>query len=262
MSVYAKPAELGYLLFRVDDLGGNGVWAGYNLTTGVVATAATAAGAGWTAASASTVAEGNGYYRCILTFASAAGNVNIRPLVLADTAGTNNPFTPVTFNGDGTSGIYAWGAQLELGPVATPYIPTTTVAASRMDNGVSDAEGCMSARIYPVSRTGAATRIMSFNQTGSPGLFLNSDTKAGIYDGTNTPVSDPGISLLNKSNTIRGVWGPSLLDITLNGLLSHTTSYDGTMIGSPIYIGSNIAGLSDPMFLSDIKFGTSRYGCQ
>ena len=33
-----------------------------------------------------------------------------------------------TFIGNGTSGIYLWGAQVEIGSVANTYIPTTTTA--------------------------------------------------------------------------------------------------------------------------------------
>jgi hypothetical protein len=36
----------------------------------------------------------------------------------------------VSGTGDGTSGIFIWGAQLETGDIATPYIPTTTAAVS------------------------------------------------------------------------------------------------------------------------------------
>lgn len=35
-----------------------------------------------------------------------------------------------SYEGDGTSGIYIWGGQLETGSTATAYIPTTTAAAS------------------------------------------------------------------------------------------------------------------------------------
>jgi hypothetical protein len=68
---------------------------------------------------------GNGWYRCILTYTpttTANFNVQVR---LADASGNTS------YTGTGTSGVYVFGAQLEVGSVATSYIPTTTTSATR-----------------------------------------------------------------------------------------------------------------------------------
>lgn len=67
-----------------------------------------------------------GWYRCILDFrVNNDGQAAVTLLALLVSSGT------VTYNGDGTSGVYVWGAQLEKGFYGSSYIPTTTAAAAR-----------------------------------------------------------------------------------------------------------------------------------
>lgn len=71
-------------------------------------------------------AVGNGWYRCegpVVTIAGqTARTIHIGP----QDAGAAQSYT-----GDGTSGVYVWGAQLELASLASSYIPTTTAAVTR-----------------------------------------------------------------------------------------------------------------------------------
>ena len=68
----------------------------------------------------SVVNYGNGWYRLILA------NVNS-----LSGATTPNVRFRIAETGDGTSGIYFWGAQLEAGSFPTSYIPTTGATATR-----------------------------------------------------------------------------------------------------------------------------------
>ena len=69
---------------------------------------------------------GNGWYRCTIFPAkstSTTANVQIRMI----DAGTNTSYT-----GDGTSGLFLWGKQIEPSATyQTTYIPTTTAAVTR-----------------------------------------------------------------------------------------------------------------------------------
>ncbi len=73
-----------------------------------------------TDAVASISSAGNGWYRCSITV-TRAGNTNNQ----IQMASANNT---ASYTGDGVSGVYLWGAQLNRGPSALTYVPTTTAA--------------------------------------------------------------------------------------------------------------------------------------
>jgi hypothetical protein len=72
---------------------------------------------------------GNGWYRCRCTntcISSATGN-GISIALIETSGATRLP----TFTGTTTDVLYGWGAQTEIGSIATSYIPTTTASATR-----------------------------------------------------------------------------------------------------------------------------------
>lgn len=114
-SVYAKAGERTVVTL----LHGSGNSADYDLV------AATATGSG-----ASIAPVGNGWYRCIIT------------QTLPDTANRSyavrlNNGSGVTYTGNGTSGAFIWGAQLEAGSFATSYIPTVASQVTRNADSAS-----------------------------------------------------------------------------------------------------------------------------
>jgi len=98
-SIYAKSGERTW--FQLQE--GQGVTAAayFDLANGAVGTVS-----GTGTPSATIEAIGGGWYRCILTWTSSGTAARVRVYLASGNGGA-------TYDGDGTSGIYVWGAQLE-----------------------------------------------------------------------------------------------------------------------------------------------------
>jgi hypothetical protein len=77
-----------------------------------------------TASTARITSAGNGWWRASLTYTPAATGSPGVYVMTATANGTSN------YAGDGSSGVYVWGAQVEASPTPTSYIATTAAAAS------------------------------------------------------------------------------------------------------------------------------------
>lgn len=104
ISVYAKAGGYNWFLLANNQDGGVYV----NLSDGSIGTVS----AGFSNPTVTPV--GNGWYRCSVTYTLSGSNRGIG-IYVANGDGV------VSFAGNGTSGIYIWGAQLEEGSSATAY---------------------------------------------------------------------------------------------------------------------------------------------
>ena len=116
LSIYAKANGRSWIALY-ESSAGKGKY--FNISTGAVG--GTLIGA---PTSYSITDVGNGWYRCSITVTSA-GTSGSLSVYLANADGG------FSYNGDGTSGVYVWGAQLEAGAFATTYIPTTSASVTR-----------------------------------------------------------------------------------------------------------------------------------
>lgn len=73
-------------------------------------------------ATASIYDAGNGWFRCVVVSTAYAGPTNY--ILTANANGATN------YVGDGISGVYVWGVQLEAGSSVGLYVRTTTASAS------------------------------------------------------------------------------------------------------------------------------------
>jgi len=114
LSIFAKEAEQSFIRLRIDD-GAIARVAMFNLATGSVSSSSNVT-------SPTITPYPDGWYRCSITVTSAIVNSVFGSFPTS--SGSN-------YSGDGVSGIFIWGAQLEYGSSASPYYPTTGTAKNR-----------------------------------------------------------------------------------------------------------------------------------
>jgi hypothetical protein len=141
----------------------------------------------------------NGWYRCTIYGTSAVGTsagMIVSPLL---TGGTTSSYA-----GDGTSGIFLWGAQLEAGAFPTSYIPTTTAAATRSAD-VASITGSAFSSWYSQSEG----TVYSKSVTPSRGTYYTFD------DGTSANQIAHYFSGLTTNKAFVGAVGVTSCDLSL-----------------------------------------------
>ena len=126
-SVFAKVGENDFIILQDPFSSGNPrQW--FDLNNGIL-------GTGTNISNASIIPFGNGFYKCTVTWviSSTNGGLGIN---------TSKLDNSTSYTGDGTSGVYIYGAQLEEASYPTSYIPTNGTTVTRLAetaNGAGDA---------------------------------------------------------------------------------------------------------------------------
>lgn len=187
ISIYAKAA--GYSFLQIIGAAAAGQYANFNLTTGLVAAT------GADVVSASMTPVGGGWCRCSISLSTGAATVCRFLIVPAASSGWNEAFA-----GDGTSGIYIWGAQLEAGAFATSYIPTGSSQVTRAADSASMTGGNFSSwyRADEGTLYGEADFLAPLANTNSFGIVAvgggSASENIGVY-------KQDGQSLKNEART-------------------------------------------------------------
>lgn len=113
---------------------------------------------------------GNGWYRCSVTF-QASGTLTGGQIFISP-----NGITGI-YTGDGTSGVFVWGAQLEAGSYPTSYIPTLGAAVTRNADLISKTG--ISSLIGQTEGTLFAEFVINSSSAPNMAFFVSA---AGVFD--------------------------------------------------------------------------------
>jgi len=132
LSFFVKPASGGRFVRAQMVSGSDGVRVHVDPSNGQITVAAVNLGTG-SGASARVVPYPNGVYRIELTGVCGPSGTTVAAQIILQ----NVSNSAAGYTGDGVSGVYVWGAQLEAGSAATSYIPTTSAAATRNADAIT-----------------------------------------------------------------------------------------------------------------------------
>jgi len=246
-SIRAKAAERTKL--RLVAAGSSGVLTNVDLGAGTIDSGA-AFGSGWTVVGTSIQNIGNGFYVASITFTAAAESGSLQ-INLLDASGNNS------YTGNGYSGIFIWGAQLEAGAFPTSAIATTSAQVTRS----ADAASMTGTNFSSWYNQGEGALYSSYDVIGyNPAAASSFPVNVSVSDGT----SSNYIALLNTnygSNlygypaaSVAGIaqysmYGGTVVSFSINTLVQACVSY---AVNNALYSVNGLAAQSDTTCLVPI----------
>ena len=216
-----------YIRLTFDEGAGvDGVRVLFNPNTGAISLAAAAFGAG-TLIGATTQTLPNGWYRITLS-----GKINASATSLRATLYLQDQTTSfvATYQGDGASGIYMWGAALEEGGFSTPYIVTTSAAATRAAPVCSTTDlswfsataGTFVASVMKANVTSVGVMTQMDDATENERITLSVDASANptgtiVDGGVSQAAIDAGTATINTASKLSLAFAANDVAASWNG---------------------------------------------
>lgn len=223
-SIYLKPNGRSWAFINITAAANYGAW--FDFQNGVVGTIQS------NITTATITSVGNGWFRCTLTANTGA----LSPRISLNLSTGNNVSS---YAGNGTSGLFIWGAQLVEGTSARDYLRTETrLNIPRIDYSLG---GCPNILLEP-QRTNLALQSSSFDSA--------SWVKANITATANTTTSPSGVV---DADTVEG--NGVLLVHQIQQNISYTT---GLSYSASIYAKKNTNNFIQIVFAAS-TFGANAF---
>lgn len=245
VTTYAKAAGRDWL-FILDNNNPSAVQAYFNVSTGALGTVGGSA-------TATITSVGNSWYRCSVTFATGPSQSSINLIIRTASANGTNSYT-----GNGFSGLFLWGTQVELGAFATSYIPTVASQVTRAADAASmtgtnfstwynQGEGTLYTETRALSDTiGDVSNGLSIGLTAgsasSMALLMDTRTpQSGTFALLNNSVSTGSVSvnttMLGGSRRMGAAYATNNVIMAVGGVLSTADTSTVIPTGTQLSIG-------------------------
>ena len=241
ISVFAKAGEYRYFTFTYGSASAGG--GHFDLQEGTLL--GTITNASYSDVTADIEDYGNGWYRLVVSLTdslSVAGRfLSMKPSPSASVPSYNN----YSSKGDGTSGAYIYGFQLEEGSYATSYIPTYGASVTRVFDDVQELTSTSSTGITNNYNTTVFFDGSVFKASGNTRI-------ATLYDASASSNPRVLIYLAENSGSHK-----VLAQYRVSGQsdVYTDTGYDFT-VGDRIKIATRLDGTSLDLFVNGVKQST------
>jgi hypothetical protein len=237
LTVYVKKGTRDWVQLSMNN-GTTNLFSWFNVNTGSVGTVQVGA-------SASITNSGNGWYRCSMTCAmSISGNIIGFGPAISDGVST--------YTGNSSIGIYAWGAQLELGSIATTYQPIATtqqayIAAQFKYNLVNPVDSDAAFRLV---FNGGWTH----SSNGAQGNGVNSFANPFLSSSANLQLNSAHVSYYSRTNSAANM---VMMGTQSLYVLARWTQYHGNNSVESDQGGINTGNTTAGFFMSNRTSGSA-----
>jgi hypothetical protein len=246
-SIFVKPN--GYYRVALRECETTGSSIGFDLLNETIIT--TYSTGGCTASGGKIENMGNGWYRISGIFSFASATSQRLGLYVVSSSWTSGDPESVSWAGNGTSGVYLYGAQMEASSYPTSYIPTTSSSATRVADACSktgissligQTEGTMFVQVTAKYKN---ADIASINTGTTNAIYIvktsNNYYRATIYAGGVAVVTITQGAVIETSAKIAVVYKSGSTSLFVNGskIGANTTTYTFTTALNSFYLQPN-----------------------